>query len=250
MIRSSSPAANSARLWEPPDVSPVNLPMVEDDDDNTVENFAEPVMPLPTPEEVTAIQEAARIAGEEAGYQTGYQAGYDAGNALALQRAAVEEEAREQRELALRDQQEEMLKVAVQALENIAHALSDPLADSVDALEPELLLLVTTLARQVILEELQQRPELIVTVLREALKQLPSRNHPLRIHLHPDDQVILEVYAKTADETMTWLPNPTIERGGCIVESGASRIDATVETRLQQNIAAIWGELAPPEMTP
>ncbi|MBK1693943.1 hypothetical protein CKO09_04205 [Chromatium weissei] len=208
------------------------------------------MIPLPTPEEITAIQEAARIAGEEAGYQAGYQAGYDAGNALAAQRAAVEEEAREQRELALRDQQEEMLKIAVNALEHIAQALADPLANSVDALEPELLLLVTTLARQVIIEELHQRPELIVSVLREALKQLPSRNHPLRIHLHPDDQVILEVYAKTADETMTWLPNSTVDRGGCIVESGASRIDATVETRLQQNIAAIWGELAPPEITP
>jgi len=236
------------RLWDPPDVSlpDVFLDIIEEDD----ESPPEPVIPLPTPAEIAAIEEAARHAGAEAGYQDGYQAGYDAGRELATQLAHEEQRTRQQRELDFRTEQEAMLKIAVGALENIAHALADPLADSADALEPELLLLVTTLARRVIMEELQQHPELIVSVLRQALTQLPSRHHPLRIHIHPDDQVMLEAYAHALDETMIWLPDQAIERGGCVVQSGPSRIDATLETRLQQAIDAIWGELAPPAAAP
>lgn len=237
------------RLWDPPDVS---LPDVFFDTVAVDESPPEqpPAQPLPTPAEIAAIEEAARRAGAEAGYQEGYQAGYDAGRELATQLAHEEQRTRQQRELDFRTEQEAMLKIAVGALENIAHALADPLADSADALEPELLLLVTTLARRVIMEELQQHPELIVSVLRQALTQLPSRHHPLRIHIHPDDQVMLEAYAHALDETMIWLPDQAIERGGCVVQSGPSRIDATLETRLQQAIDAIWGELAPPAAAP
>jgi flagellar assembly protein FliH len=235
------------RVWDPPDVSlPEALFHSSAEDEYEEEEPPEPSIPLPTPEDIAALEAEARRVGTEAGYQDGYQAGYDAGRELATQLAQEEQRTRQQRELDFRTEQEAMLKIAVTALENIAHALADPLADSADALEPELLLLVTSLARRVIMEELQQHPELIISVLRQALAQLPSRHHPLRIHLHPDDQVMLEAYATALDEHMTWLPDVAVERGGCLVESGPSRIDATLETRLQQAIAAIWGELAPP----
>ncbi len=132
------------------------------------------------------------------------------------------------------------------ALEGIARQLADPLASSADALEPELLLLVTTLARRVIQEELTTHPELVARVLHEALGQLPSRNHRIRVHVNPEDQRILEIHASARGETITWIPDPGLEPGGCILESGPSRIDASLETRLRQGIEAIWGEVTPP----
>lgn len=225
--------------WLPPDVSLRPEPEIEPE-------VAPPPPPAPTPEEIAAIQEAARQEGLELGYREGYEAGYQAGRAQAEEEAARERAEREAREQAWRAEEERRLTETVAALEGIARALADPLAESVEVLEPELLSLVTALARQVVMAELRTQPELIQQVLHEALKQLPSRHHPVRVQVNPEDQAILASYAQSHDERISWIPDPAIERGGCIVLSGPSRIDATLETRLRQGIEALWGELAPP----
>ena len=243
----SGQASHEAQRWMPPDVGIPPLPIEE----------AVSVVQRPTAEEVDAIKDAARAIGAEAGYQAGYQAGYDAGQQEAreqvAQEAEAERQAREVRETvwlaqqeATQREQEATLRETVTALEGMAQALSDPLASTVDDLEPELLALTATLARRVIMEELNLRPELIQKVLRQALTQLPSRHHPIRVHVHPDDQPLLQAYAESSGETIGWIADPTIERGGCLIDSGPSRIDASLEARLRQSIDAIWGELVPP----
>lgn len=233
-------AGHEVQRWMPPDVG---IPPPRQDE-------AEPVVLRPTAEEVEAIKDAARAIGAEAGYQAGYQAGYDAGQQAAreqvAQEAEAERQAREARETVWLATQETTLRETVAALEGIAQALADPLAATVDALEPELLALTTTLARRVIMEELSLRPELIQGVLRQALAQLPSRHHPVRVHVHPDEQATLAAYADASSENLTWVMDPAIERGGCLLDSGPSRIDASLDARLRQTIDAIWGELASP----
>ncbi|NVZ10013.1 flagellar assembly protein FliH [Allochromatium humboldtianum] len=233
--------AAGIRRWLPPDV---------DFDPNAVE-VAEPEgPPPPTPEEIAALQEAARHEGVEAGYRDGYETGYREGREKADQEAEAERAEREAREQEWRQTEERTLSETVAALEGIARALADPLADSADALEPELLALVSALARRVVMAELTTRPELIQQVLHEALQQLPSRKHPVRIHVNPRDQELLAAYAEANDEQPTWIADPEVEPGGCILTSGPSRIDAGLETRLRQGIDAIWGELEPPAPSP
>ncbi|ADC63842.1 FliH/SctL family protein [Allochromatium vinosum] len=230
--------AASIQRWLPPDV----------DFDPNAEEITEPEgPPPPTPEEIAALQEAARHEGAEAGYREGYEAGYREGREKADQEADVERAEREAREQEWRQTEEQTLRETVAALEGIARALADPLAESADALEPELLALVSALARRVVMAELTTRPELIQQVLHEALQQLPSRKHPIRIHVNPHDQELLAAYAESNDEQPTWIADPEVEPGGCILISGPSRIDAGLETRLRQGIEAIWGELEPPE---
>ncbi|AFL72429.1 flagellar biosynthesis/type III secretory pathway protein [Thiocystis violascens DSM 198] len=223
-----------AQRWMPPDVT--TPPLCEPEPE------PEPLVHRPTADELAAIEEAARAAGAEAGFEAGYREGLE----QALQEAGEERDARLARETELRTLQEATLQETIAALEGIAADLADPLARSADDLEPELLMLVETLAKRVVMDELRQRPDLIARVLRQALAQLPSRNRPLRVHVHPDDQAILDAYANSIGESLTWLADPAIERGGCLIESGASRIDARLETRLRQSIDAIWGELAQP----
>ena len=225
-----------AQRWMPPNVGAAPLHGSEPEPE------PEPLVHQPTAVELAAIEEAARAAGAAAGFQAGYQEGLE----QALAQAGAERDARLARETELRAIQDATLQETIAALEGIAADLADPLARSADDLEPELLMLVETLAKRVIMDEVSQRPDLIARVLRQALVQLPSRNHPLRVHVHPDDQAILDAYANSIGESLTWLADPAIERGGCLVESGASRIDARLETRLRQSIEAIWGELAPP----
>ncbi|MBK1721315.1 hypothetical protein CKO23_03480 [Thiocystis violacea] len=201
---------------------------------------------LPTAEEVAAIEEEARRAGAEAGFREGYQAGYQEGCDKAAREAEVERGEREVREAEQRATQEGILAETVGALEAIAAELADPLASAVDALEPELLALVEAVARRVIMAELATRPELIQRVLREALGQLPSRHHAVRLYVHPDQQAVLESYAEHQGEDISWVPEPGMEPGGCVLESGPSRIDASLDARLRQAVEAIWGDLERP----
>lgn len=230
--------AADIRRWLPPDV---------DFDPNAVVNPEPEGPPPPTPEEIANLEAEARRKGAEAGYRDGYEAGYREGREQAAREAEAERAEREAREREWRETQERTLRETVAALEGIARALADPLAESVDALEPELLALVSALARRVVMAELTTRPELIQQVLRASIEQLPSRKHPLRIHINPRDHGPLAAYAEANDEQLTWIADPEVEPGGCILISGPSRIDATLETRLRQGIEAIWAELGPPE---
>ncbi len=221
--------------WMPPDVSA------------GVKRGSGAGLRAPSAEEIVAIEDAARRAGAEAGFREGYQAGHQEGLDKAAQAIEAERIERAAREEAHEASRERVLSETVAALEGIARALADPLASSIDDLEPELLALVEALARRVVSEELRTRPDLIQRVLSQALAQLPSRNHPLRVHVHPDQQAILQTYAEARGESVLWIPDPAMEPGGCILESGPSRIDASIQARLRQAIDAIWGEVARPE---
>lgn len=233
----------SIRRWLPPDVGFEPEVVVEEPPEP-------PPPPPPTAEEIAAIEEAARAAGHERGYREGHEAGYREGREQAEREAAAERAEREAREQQWRQTEEATLRETVAALEGIARALADPLAESADALEPELLALVAALARRVVMAELATDPELIRRVLHEALQQLPSRKHAIRIQVNPRDQARLAAYAESHDEQLTWIADPEVEPGGCLLVSGPSRIDASLETRLRQGIEAIWGELEPPAPSP
>lgn len=238
ILASGHIAAATAERWLPPLVGVVE----------SVAELLEPEEPPPpTAEEIAAMIEAAQREAAEAGYRDGYERGYAEGQAQAAAEAAVEQAERAAREQAWRESEAQTLRETVAALESIAQSLADPLADSADALEPELLVLVSAMARRVVMAELTHAPERIQQVLHVALQQLPSRKHPIRLHVNPQDQSWLMAYAAARDEQLTWVADPEIERGGCVLMSGPSRIDATLDARLRQSIDAIWGELHPPK---
>ncbi|WP_018875429.1 FliH/SctL family protein [Thioalkalivibrio sp. ALE31] len=203
----------SASLWEPPEIG---------------DDGVHPPRRLPTAAEIEAIEEEARKNGFEAGYAEGHELG------------------QKEAEKAARAREDKKLRETVAALEAVAGSLADPLADAADALEPELLALVTVLARKVVQSELESRPEQIRAVLEGALAQLPGRNQEVRVHLNPEDQGLVETYAERADARITWVPDPGLARGGCRVEAGAASVDASLERRLQHAVEALWnGEYAP-----
>ncbi|WP_082806057.1 FliH/SctL family protein [Marichromatium gracile] len=215
--------------WQPPDVGAPPPPEPAPAPEPEVE--PEPERYLPTAAEIEAIEQAARDAGYEAGFESGYKEGRELGQGEA------EKEGRARYDKKVRE--------TVEALEGVARDLADPLAAAADALEPELLALVVAMARRVVMAELEQHPEHVARVLGSALGQLPSRNREIRVRINPEDAEILEAYARDRDERISWRPDPEVARGGCIVESGPSRIDATLEERLRQGVEALWGEVEP-----
>lgn len=134
----------------------------------------------------------------------------------------------------------------MQRLEQVIQQLAEPLQAVEEQVEQELLQLAFAIARQVVRRELQQQPEQVIAVVREALAALPSAAARVTIQLHPEDaQLVREQFAPADDEDAqrAWrvVDDLTLQRGDCRIESDTSRIDATVEKRLNSVIAELLG---------
>jgi flagellar assembly protein FliH len=132
----------------------------------------------------------------------------------------------------------------LQRLEKIIHSLAVPLQAVDEQVEGELLQLSIAIARQIIRRELQSDPQQVIGVVRDALSALPSAARNVRIHLNPEDALLVREKLVPADDAeMPWkiVDDLTLTRGGCRVESATSRIDASLEKRLNSVTAELMG---------
>lgn len=111
------------------------------------------------------------------------------------------------------------------------------------ALEDALARVAMAIARQVIRRELKVDPAQIVAVVREAVKALPLSTQEVRIMVHPDDARILTNLVAIEESHVQWklVENPLMTPGGCEIETTNSRVDATLDSRLNQIAAQIFG---------
>jgi flagellar assembly protein FliH len=161
------------------------------------QNDAEAVAQLPTAAEVDQIRQSA----QEEGYAAGYAAG----------RAAVQEEA--------------------MRIGEAAGTLERALAGFNQQVGEELVALAIEVARQILRHEIKTQPDAILAVVREALLQLPHQH--AAIYLNPEDAALVRA---GLGETLTHAghrihEDVTVERGGCVLETGGSQVDASVGMR-------------------
>ena len=132
----------------------------------------------------------------------------------------------------------------VQRLDSVLALIARPL-ESLDAeVERELVELSLAVGKQLARRELRTEPTQIIAIVRESLAQLPLAAREVRVHLHPEDaQTVRERLAAGAGErAWTLIEDPTLTRGGCLVQSEASRIDARMESRLAAIAANALGD--------
>lgn len=179
-----------------------------------------PAAPVaPTAAELEAIYEAARAEGHAHGHAQGVAQG--------------EQEAR----LAGEAHQRAIASQLMAVLEMAARPL-----DAIDAeVETALVDLAICIARQIIRRELRTSPGEVVAVVREALGQLPMSTRERKLHLHPEDIPIVRQALGLAESEHGWQleADPLLTRGGCLIETETSYIDASVESR----VAAVVREL-------
>lgn len=88
-------------------------------------------------------------------------------------------------------------------------------------------------------------PGEVVAVVKEALDQLPVTTGDVRLELHPEDAALVRNALSGVDSEAKapWriVEDPVLSRGGCRVLTDNSRIDATVESRINTAIAAAMG---------
>ena len=237
--------------WELPNVDPPPEPEPASDappaklDENARKGPRAPKSSTapPTLDEIEAIQREAQEEGFAAGYQEGrregrdqgYKKGQSEGHAEGYQRGFAEGLSTGRDEVLLR----------VQKLEQILTAMSSPLAVLDKAVEEELTALAIGIAKQLVRRELRASPGEIVAVVREAVGLLPVASMGIQIRLHPEDaRLIREVLSLGPDDQPVWqiIEDQALSRGGCVVNSELSRIDATVEKRLGAVIATVLGD--------
>jgi len=163
---------------------------------------------MPTAEELEALHRQA--------YDEGYQQGMAEGHAAGLARGDAE------------------IRVAVTGLENIVRQLAEPLEHVDEAVIDAVGDLAVLIARHLVRRELKANPGEIVGVVRETMRHLPIAPRAARIRLHPEDVELVQHAFALGDDTKSWRlePDPLLTRGGCVVETDTSRIDASVESRL------------------
>lgn len=110
-----------------------------------------------------------------------------------------------------------------------------------ERLAGELIDLALELGRQMLAQALKVRPELLLPVVREAIRQLPSQGDSRRLLVHPEDAALLRAQAQDLLARGGWhvTENTAIGRGGCRIETSHGQIDATLEARWQRTLAEI-----------
>lgn len=153
-------------------------------------------------------------------------------------------------QLKVRQEAEVALAARLATLEQLMGHLLVPIAEQDAQIEKSLVELVGHIAREVVQRELRIDSGQIETVLRESLKLLPMGANNVRIFVNPQDFVQIKAMRERQEENWRILEDPALLPGGCRVETEHSRIDATIETRITQAIAMMFGQLHEQGMHP
>jgi flagellar assembly protein FliH len=147
---------------------------------------------------------------------------------------------------ARRDQQAltEQLGAQVQRLSAILDLLARPLEQLDAAVEQQLATAAACIARAVVRQELKTDPAHIIALVRECVSRLPISARDVRVHVHPDDAELIRERLATPQQDRAWqlMEDPVLSRGGCLVTSENSSVDARLEQLLMSALGALLGE--------
>lgn len=169
--------------------------------------------------------EADRRAGDVMDRTRGYQEGLEAGRAESQMR--VNE-----------------LNARIARLDSILKLLARPLEQLDGDIEKQLTLLALTVGKQMVRRELKTDPAQVIAVIRECVSRLPAAARDIRVHLHPEDAAVVREHlsAPTSDRAWNMIEDPSLQRGGCIVRTDTSQLDARLDSRLNAIVSAAFGD--------
>ncbi len=152
-----------------------------------------------------------------------FRVGYDEGRrraaeeaAAAAARAAAEHEAR--------------ISAGLSLLENAALLVRAQLSEEVDRLERAATRLAMGLTEEILQRELELAASPGADAIARALRLVPG-DTPAVVRCNPAD---LELLSPVTARGLRLEPDPEIGRGGCQLDTGATLVDARIETALQR----------------
>ena len=106
--------------------------------------------------------------------------------------------------------------------------------------------MVLAITRKIIYDELEERPEVILGIVRAALERVRDQNH-INIHVSLDDyESILQARNELqsivgSEQTLTVTADTVLTRGGCMIETSFGTVEAGVDTQLDSIRRALQG---------
>jgi flagellar assembly protein FliH len=173
------------------------------------------------PAQPTAAAAAATVAAEKVRniHQQAYQSGHADGLREGTQKAAADSQ---------------QLRALINATRQQSAEINQQLAD-------DLLGLALELARRMVKQALVVKPELILPLVQDALAHISQPAAQATIALHPEDAKVLR---ERLGEQLTadgWriVEDPTFVRGGCMLRTSGTQVDATVGARWKHLATAL-----------
>ncbi|MCH7727712.1 MAG: hypothetical protein IH991_14705 [Planctomycetes bacterium] len=178
---------------------------------------------------------------------------------------AIFEQARRDAELIHRQAQEQGRAAAIKAAKETLHeelsrqlqTLMPALNDAIQSIhrakqawlkewEHSVVNLAVRIAERVIRRQIEEPPSVASTLIRETL-QLASAHRQLRLHLNPEDfetlgdqiETLVAQFSNLAPTDV--VADPSVTRGGCVLNSEFGQIDQQIETqlaRIEQELTA------------
>ncbi|OGS81081.1 MAG: hypothetical protein A2061_01420 [Gallionellales bacterium GWA2_59_43] len=167
--------------------------------------------------ELATVAELEQI--RQQAYDEGYAQGHEVGYAAGAQQMHMEIG---------------QVQALMQQLDSALNQVDTQLAQS-------LLDLSLEIARKMVGTTLQVNPEVILTVVNEAIGSLPHFNQHAHLVLHPEDVELVRKHLGDQLSHTGWklLSDARIERGGCRVETAHTKVDATVDARWKRIVESI-----------
>lgn len=108
-------------------------------------------------------------------------------------------------------------------------AFTDALEQSDEQIADDVLSLALEIAKSMLKVKLSVDHKALLPVVLDAIHYLPHIQKPARILVHRDDMQMLREYMadEIANDHWQIQEDSNIERGGCLVETGANQVDAT-----------------------
>ena len=188
---------------------------------------------------IAAELEKARQEGYAAGLQEGRKVGIEEGRATGIEegrKIGIEEGRntglKEGRAIATRE---------AQNLQTLAAAFTQEITRANELIAQDMLELSLDIAKAMLHSALEIRPEIVLTVISEAIRYLPSIQQPAQLFLHPDDAPVVRQYMDEELSKAGWriAEDAQVGRGGCRVETASNQIDATTPARWHRICSAL-----------
>lgn len=175
-------------------------------------------------EELQAITEAAKEEGYQAGFKKGLKEGEEKGFASGQEKL------------------EQTLSEQSQRLKNLMDALLIPLQSEQEALEKQLVEIITRLCRAVISRELKTDSSLIRERVAEVLALLPNARDGFSLSINPQDKALIETYLgevfHDSEESSAYqlIEDDSLLPGGCHLKARKLDIRHQMEDKIEKVI--------------
>lgn len=170
------------------------------------------------------------VAGKEQAYQEAFEQGqtqgYSDGHSRGMHDGFAE---------AMRIGQEQQHELTRQ-IEQLLDHLGADVRHARERIANELLQLSFDMARAIVKTEITLNPSVLVTLIEQALLDIPNLQLPASIHVNPEDADLLEsmLLPEIAADGWRLVRDTQIESGGCIIHTAVHVIDLQLATRWEK----------------